>query len=758
MQCGEGVPERTKGYFTSHLAAVSKVLHVRQPHKDPYFLYYLHVVQGYHVQVTARSDRDLTPEGIVQKVADASGAKYSGGGSVPSSGGPPPPISSKPKPFTPTRVGGGVSGFNPLGGARSRAPQPQGNTDNDGWGEDAPQVTRTQLEKVESAYKPTKVNMAELTSKKQEPSRFQVPQADDSTGDVVRGGYQPIGKVDIAAIRRAAKDSGQGQDDRPTPVKGSYEPVGKVDIAAIRAKAQGAPPPAPQPISEQSHDAEEDDRPKSLAERSAAFNQSGRLASLPKPKVANKFGGSGSFAGTKAPTPAGFTAKTVEKSAPVGIASRTFADQGGKTPAQLWAEKKAKEGGGAIPSPSSAAAPVAAQKSGGWESGYTGKKWGAVNTTHTGKSAVSQVSSQNTGPEQYQAEPAQPASPPGGISAIRDRFKDAPPIQVGAPPTARAVPAPAGPPSPPPLDTSSKPNAGFGGVPIPGLPTRPAEESEEEEDIRPSSPIRVAMPVGRETGHRDASAPGPEEPEESQPEPPSLPAQSIGRVISAARSPSPEPRDEDDDAGRGAAQAAAAATFGSSVPAAPAAASGGQRAVVQYDYEKAEDNEIELHEGDFVTNIDMVDEDWWMGTNAHGETGLFPSNYVELVEDEDAGGAPPAAAASAAAPPAASPAPAGNAGPTATAQYDYEAAEDNELSFPDGATVTGVVSSTFIYQGVIPKTDAWCRNSLTKTGGLVTTVESLDCSPPTMCSLTISVSTRRPLKSACYRCIHVGYF
>ena len=27
--CGEGVPERTKGYFTSHLAAVSKMLHVR---------------------------------------------------------------------------------------------------------------------------------------------------------------------------------------------------------------------------------------------------------------------------------------------------------------------------------------------------------------------------------------------------------------------------------------------------------------------------------------------------------------------------------------------------------------------------------------------------------------------------------------------------------------------------------------------------------------------------------------------------------
>lgn len=29
--CGEGVPERTKGYFTSHLSAVSRILHVRSP-------------------------------------------------------------------------------------------------------------------------------------------------------------------------------------------------------------------------------------------------------------------------------------------------------------------------------------------------------------------------------------------------------------------------------------------------------------------------------------------------------------------------------------------------------------------------------------------------------------------------------------------------------------------------------------------------------------------------------------------------------
>jgi len=28
--CGEGVPERTKGYFTNYLAAVSKALHVSE--------------------------------------------------------------------------------------------------------------------------------------------------------------------------------------------------------------------------------------------------------------------------------------------------------------------------------------------------------------------------------------------------------------------------------------------------------------------------------------------------------------------------------------------------------------------------------------------------------------------------------------------------------------------------------------------------------------------------------------------------------
>lgn len=620
-------------------------------------------------------------------------------------------------------------------------------------------MTRTQLEKVESAYKPTRVNMAELTSKKPESSRFEAPQSQNTPPDVVKGGYQPIGKVDIAALRAQAKAS--RHDDRPIVVKGAYEPVGKVDIAAIRAKAQGAPrssglSPAATGTSSRSGGDDDDERPKPLAERSAAFNQPERLTSLPKPKVANKFGGSSAFTGTKAPTPSEFGVKPAAPAPIVGSASKTFADQGGKTPAQLWAEKKAAQGGksptaiGGVTSPT-----VQTQKSGegGWKSSYTGKSWAPVQTTRTGQSVGSNLSEQRTGGEPQQEEPSSPA---GGVSALKDRFKGAAPM--GAP-TTRPVPEP----SPPLMDMSSKPNAGARGIPIPGLPNRPPEPEVEEEvpavqhQRMPSppnvprspspepagSPVRIAMPVGRGRV--------PEEMSPAEETAPPMPNRSLDHAAHQARDMSPEPRVEARDPARGAGAAVAAATFGAGaavgagIGAAAAAGRGGegQRALVQYDYEKAEDNEIDLREGEYVTNIDMVDEDWWMGTNAQGEQGLFPSNYVELIGDDDdegsAGAPPPLPTHPPAAeeePPAAAAAPpqsAGGAGPTATALYDYDAAEDNELSFPEGATITTVVCSRHapFLLDILADVN---RNSLTKTGGLGITMDGLVFSRPTMSS------------------------
>ncbi|KAH8732918.1 hypothetical protein GQ44DRAFT_765994 [Phaeosphaeriaceae sp. PMI808] len=689
--CGEGVPERTKGYFGSHLTVVSKLLH------------------GYHVQVTARSDADLTPDRIIQKVSDASGAKYGGGPSIPSSTGPPPVIAKKPV-FTPTSVGGGGRGFNPLG--RSRAPVSKGDEDADGWGTDAPQVSRSQLEKVASAYTPTKVNMAELTSKRDESTRSQPSQSQDDRPEVVRGAYQPVGKVDIAAIRAQAREK---QDDRPTVVKGAYEPIGKVDIAAIRAKAGAAPADHLQTERSASND-DEDDRPKSLAERSSAFSQQPeRLTSLPKPKVANKFAGASAFTGTKAPTPGGFGAQPAAAAPVVGAASKTFADEGGKTPAQVWAEKKAARGE-FVTSPAGAGSrpsPMQDQKSGGgWQSGYSGKSWAPVQTTQTGQSAASNLSDQRTGGEHQRDEPASPTA--GGVNSLKDRFAGAAPM--GAP-TSRHVPEPRDP-SPPPLDNSNKPNAGVRGVPMPGLPSRP-KEPESDEDVpavqhqrvpspprqprSPSpepagSPVRIAMPVAR--GRE------PEKISPAEEKAPPMPVRSLDHAAQQARDLSPEPRTVAKEPARGTGAAVAAATFGGAAIAGAAVgvalASGkdessgsGPRAVIQYDYEKAEENEVELREGEYVTDIDMVDEDWWMGTNTQGDRGLFPANYVELVEDDEptnAAAAPPLPThPSAAEPePAAAPQASRGSGPTATAIYDYDAAEDNELSFPEGATITGV--------------------------------------------------------------------
>ncbi|KAI9854022.1 MAG: hypothetical protein M1813_001583 [Trichoglossum hirsutum] len=59
-----------------------------------------------------------------------------------------------------------------------------------------------------------------------------------------------------------------------------------------------------------------------------------------------------------------------------------------------------------------------------------------------------------------------------------------------------------------------------------------------------------------------------------------------------------------------------------------------QRALVQFDYMKAEDNELELREGEYISDIEMPDSDWWQGQNSRGEVGLFPANYVELIEIE----------------------------------------------------------------------------------------------------------------------------
>lgn len=45
----------------------------------------------------------------------------------------------------------------------------------------------------------------------------------------------------------------------------------------------------------------------------------------------------------------------------------------------------------------------------------------------------------------------------------------------------------------------------------------------------------------------------------------------------------------------------------------------------------AGDDEITFDPGDIITNIEQIDDGWWSGT-FNGQTGLFPANYVEVIE------------------------------------------------------------------------------------------------------------------------------
>ncbi|XP_071535140.1 drebrin-like protein isoform X2 [Panulirus ornatus] len=50
-----------------------------------------------------------------------------------------------------------------------------------------------------------------------------------------------------------------------------------------------------------------------------------------------------------------------------------------------------------------------------------------------------------------------------------------------------------------------------------------------------------------------------------------------------------------------------------------------------YDYQAADETEITFDPSEIITNIDQIDEGWWQGVGPDGMFGLFPANYVELI-------------------------------------------------------------------------------------------------------------------------------
>jgi drebrin-like protein len=291
-----------------------------------------------------------------------------------------------------------------------------------------------------------------------------------------------------------------------------------------------------------------------------------------------------------------------------------FASQGGKTPAQLWAEKHAKASG-------STEAPRVAEP----------------------------------------AREIEPEEEKTDISSLRNKFSGVglePRFVPSHEPEIEQEPEPEHEPEPerPSSSSFAAITSQFAAAKTPPLPTRDVEPVREPdtEAEQPSLPARTAI--------ADAFAGGVPNPE-TAPEPVAAPVES-GNV---------------------------------------------RTAIVSYDYDKDDDNEISLKEGEVVTDIEFVDADWWQGKNSAGEVGLFPSNYVELeelapglptrpevVHDEPALGLPSRQGAVQDEPSPNLPSrpaqdePASEAAPSAVAEFDYEAAEEGELTFAEGDIITEI--------------------------------------------------------------------
>lgn len=528
------------------------------------------VLSGYHVQITARDQDDLDVNEFLNRVGAAAGARYStqtSGLKKPSPAAPKPtskPVvaksnsASKPS-FVPKSTG------KPVAPAK---PKPKNITKDAGWG-DAEDVEERDFDKkpldnVPSAYKPTKVNIDELRKQKS-----------DTTSS--------------------------------TPKTFKSEP--------------------------QEEKNDDDGQSKPLSERMKAYDQpsssDGRLTSLPKPKighsVADKYkataSGNGAAPAFGAKPAFGTQSVDSRKDKLVGGLSRDFGAENGKTPAQIWAEKRGK--------------------------------YKTVASDEKETNSSEKVDE----PEEHHA------------ADLAKKFEEKANIAGDTP----SLPTRNLPPAPPARETA-----------IPSNEKDKKEKEEEEQAPAPSLPTRNLPPPPQRQPEPEPEPEEEEEEEEEEAPAPSLPARNLP----------PAPKAEAEESKKQSTTATA-----------------------EYDYEKDEDNEIGFSEGDLIIDIEFVDDDWWQGKHAKtGEVGLFPATYVSLNEkaaDKEEEAPAPAPAPSLpsreetqAAPALPSRSEQKPESKTATAEYDYEKDEDNEIGFSEGDLI---VEIEFV-------DDDWWQGKHSKTG------------------------------------------
>ncbi|MCH0628785.1 hypothetical protein JNB11_02220 [Kocuria palustris] len=534
------------------------------------------VLSGYHIQITARDQEDLDVNDFINRVGAAAGARYS----LNTGKAPIKSATSQSKPVT----------------------------------------------QAKSELKPVKP--APVPSFKQKPAALSKPSFTPKTTG------KPIGtssttsnsKLPISSASKFSLSSAKNDDDdddgwgdekeleerdfdkKPLEdVPSAYKPT-KVNIEELRKNKLDTISLTRKPFNADANDKvdADDSEPKSLAERMKAYkdNEDGRLTELPKPKVlhnvSNRFKPAESNSGPKFGAKPNFGSSNDRKDHLVGGLLRDFGGSDGLTPAQQWALKKGKY---KKVDPDDIAD-------------------GVAQTSLHDDEQPAQFTKNEEAEDEAEEEREVPIPP------LLQSAKKSEPVRSIPPPFVKednAVAAPS--PSLPTRDESNKDDHeqdASSAANNEGLSANAEYDHVTEEDdelafeegdviiqIDTSTDEEWWMGTNKRTGktglfpanyvsliessRTETSASS--LPSKDQPAPPLLP------VRDEPAAPLPNQEEKLSEA----------------------------IAIALYDYEKDEDNEIGFAEDDKIINIEFVDEDWWKGTHEKtGETGLFPSNFVEL--------------------------------------------------------------------------------------------------------------------------------
>lgn len=571
--CPDNAPAKLRLSFATNFADVSKIL------------------SGYHVQITARDSDDLDVEEFLSRVGAAAGARYliqtASGSSFNKKPAPKPATTvtasanaayKKPASFIPKSTGKPIATITPKPATSkpTSASKPESN-DDDEWGgekeiEERDFETRP-LEDVPSAYKPTKVDIFELRKQKS-----------DSTSS------HPKAK----------------------PTNSSKE-------------------------TEQSE-------PTSLNARVKSFQLStndGRLTSLPKPKVNHSVASryTPSAASDSGPTFGSKPSfgKTIDKKDKlVGGLSRNFAAENGKTPAQLWAEKRGqykevRQNADAAIELSPIEETLTEDKPLELESKFNTLRLNQENDDidHEVKQGPNDEAEKEDGVDKgssFKPTIIKPAT--GGFIAPPKRTL--PPVSTsGAEKEDNEEEA---------ERKGTEDNIKASTLSNRALPPPPARQELKVEEPNAKEAVIPALPKREEqTKDLGVSAVAQYDYEKDEDNEVEF---TEGDVIVEI-----EFVDEEWWSGKNSRTGESGLFPGSYVtlidteeskeepPTAEEVESSfnGKTAIAEYDYVKDEDNEISFDEGDLIVEIDFVDEDWWSGKHEKsGSVGLFPANYVKL--------------------------------------------------------------------------------------------------------------------------------